>query len=409
MFRALKGANRGGMAFTKADIKDTAKTNRLLSIFDNPDQLVALFQLREASFQLSAYNQLFKEYLSINQPKNTEVDTDKLFTCPFGSFLQGQLIRCLENNRKTTFDTSIETGMGRCYFKGFVFPAPEIGGSAGDYIFVATDTTEQQMTVEQLEVALMQAQLAARSRSEFVSNMSHELRTPLNAIMGFADMMKAELFGPIGNDKYHSYVDNIIESAHNLLENINDVLEVANIDLSLSRLKEEDFDLVGLIKDTVAMTLPKAIAADVTLKKYLLPVPLVMRGDAIKLRQVISNLLINAIKYTPPGGRIDITCSFSSQGDIQVTVHDTGNGIPQKDLEKITEAFQQTGNCYTRGAGGIGLGLALSKAFINLHGGRIAIDSREEQGTKVTLTMPASRIIGYHLPDSYSEQILAGA
>ena len=243
----------------------------------------------------------------------------------------------------------------------------------------------------QLTDARLKAEQALRAKSDFLSNMSHELRTPLNAIVGFTEIMRHEVFGPIEPPRYAEYARHIADSARHLLDLINDVLDYARIEAGARQLDEQLVALDDLTAACLRMVSPQARAKDLTVEADLRNLPPV-KADPRALRQVLLNLLSNAIKFTPQNGRVDLI-GRPADGGVKLMVRDTGIGIPEEDLDRVMDRFAQVRDVSRAGQGGTGLGLAISRALIEQHGGRIGITSRAGAGTTVWFTLPPSRLI----------------
>ena len=226
---------------------------------------------------------------------------------------------------------------------------------------------------------------ASRHKSEFLANMSHELRTPLNAIIGFSQVLRQQLFGEV-NEKQAEYLDDILSSGNHLLSLINDVLDLSKVEAGQVELEIADFSLREALERGVVMVRERATRNGVQLALELAPDVDLVRGDERRLRQVVFNLLSNAVKFTPAGGSVAVATA-RVDGEVNVSVTDTGPGIAPADRERIFEEFQQT----DVGVGqreGTGLGLALSKRLVELHGGRIWVESERGHGSRFVFTMP---------------------
>jgi two-component system cell cycle sensor histidine kinase PleC len=230
------------------------------------------------------------------------------------------------------------------------------------------------------------AETANRSKSEFLANMSHELRTPLNAIIGFSEMMEAGIFGPLGSDKYKEYSTDIRASGQHLLELINDILDMSKIEAGRMTLEKQQLDLPKVIEESLRLVSGRADVASVKIVDQMSALPPV-EGDKRAIKQVMLNLLSNAIKFTPAGGEIRLRGSAQG-GFISISVEDTGIGIPASALPKIGRPFEQVENQHSKTHKGTGLGLALSRSLVELHGGSLEIRSTEGVGTTVSFTLP---------------------
>jgi len=230
------------------------------------------------------------------------------------------------------------------------------------------------------------AESANRSKSEFLANMSHELRTPLNAIIGFSEIMEGAMFGPLGSPKYLEYAHDIHSSGQHLLELINDILDMSKIEAGRMTLEKQPTDLAKVIDESLRLVSGRAEIASVKVVDNTHDMPEV-EADKRAIKQVLLNLLSNAIKFTPAGGTIDIQ-SVTQPGMVAITVADSGIGIPAHALPKIGRPFEQVESQHSKKHKGTGLGLALSRSLVEMHGGTLKIESTEGVGTQVTFTLP---------------------
>jgi len=226
---------------------------------------------------------------------------------------------------------------------------------------------------------------ASKHKSDFLANMSHELRTPLNAIIGFSQVLREKLFGPL-NDKQEEYVGDILSSSDHLLALINDILDLSKVEAGQVELEIAPFSLREALERGVVMVKERATRDGVELSLQLDSSLGVVEADERRIRQVVFNLLSNAVKFTPAGGRVEVRSALVD-GEVRVSVADTGHGIAPEDQQRIFEEFQQT-TVGTRQAEGTGLGLALSRRLIELHGGRIWVESAVGEGSTFTFTIP---------------------
>ena len=228
-------------------------------------------------------------------------------------------------------------------------------------------------------------EVASRHKSEFLANMSHELRTPLNAIIGFSEVLAEGMFGEV-NDKQAEYLGDILESGRHLLSLINDILDLAKIEAGRMELVATDFDLPRAIDNALTLVRERSSRRGIALRRVVDERLSPIRADERKVKQVLLNLLSNALKFTPEGGRIDVRAAVHD-GMVEVSVADTGVGIASEDQEAVFEEFRQVGTA-SRKVEGTGLGLALSRKFIELHGGRIWVKSQVGVGSTFTFTLP---------------------
>ena len=237
----------------------------------------------------------------------------------------------------------------------------------------------------EIEVKSRELETASRHKSEFLANMSHELRTPLNAIIGFSEVLAERMFGEI-NDKQAEYLADILESGRHLLSLINDILDLSKIEAGRMELEPSDFDLPGAIDNTLILVRERAQQRAIKLGRTLDERLGRIRADERKVKQVLLNLLSNALKFTPEGGRIDVQAQLRD-GVAEIAVTDTGVGIAPEDQEAVFEEFRQVGTA-SKKIEGTGLGLAISRKFVELHGGRMWVESEVGKGSTFTFTLP---------------------
>jgi PAS domain S-box-containing protein len=266
-------------------------------------------------------------------------------------------------------------------------------GSEGDvFVIVFRDVSLRKAAEAARQQALQDAMAANRAKNEFLANMSHELRTPLNAIIGFSEVMKNQQLGPLENGRYLEYAADINSSGRHLLELINDVLDVSRIEAGRCELREEIVDLVSLLDSCSQVFSSSIVSTNKTFAVQLDSNLPAIRADERALKQVILNLLSNALKFTGPNGSIRLGAFLTSDGCPTIEVRDDGIGIPESHLARITEAFYQVDGSLQRQHEGSGLGLYLAKRLTELHGGHLGIESHSGNGTTVHVCLPRERI-----------------
>ena len=258
---------------------------------------------------------------------------------------------------------------------------------------VGRDITDRRREVEELRQSKASAEFANRAKSEFLANMSHEIRAPLNAILGFSEVIKGEVFGPIGTRRYAEYATDIWSSGTHLLEIINDLLDLSKLDAGKLELHEEEVSLPGLVESSVRLVRERAFAAGVAIDTELSAEPPNLRADERILKQVLLNLLSNSIKFTPRGGRISVRDRRTASGAVELAVSDTGIGMSEAEIKIALAPFGQVENAMTRQHKGTGLGLPLTRSLVELHGGRLHLRSARGAGTTVIVTLPPERVL----------------
>jgi PAS domain S-box-containing protein len=270
---------------------------------------------------------------------------------------------------------------------------------SGGLVGIRTDITElkrQQQTLESmahdLQIQLARAEEAARAKTQFLASVSHELRTPLNAVLGFSEVLREEIFGPIGIAKYREYSADIHSSAQHLLSLVDDILDMAKLASGKFALSPEPMALAPSLQEAARIVSIPIASKRLDLDVRCEPAELEIQADVRALRQILFNLLSNATKFTPAGGRVRATASVDPvSGAARIVVADNGPGIPVDVLPHLGQPFQRVGNAMTSSEGGSGLGLAISRAMAEGMGGSLHIDSRVGAGTTVTVTLPLTR------------------
>ena len=252
---------------------------------------------------------------------------------------------------------------------------------------------ELQATADNLTLALDAAAAASQAKSQFLATMSHELRTPLNAIIGFSELLKGELFGPIGDARYKGYVNDVHRSGKHLLALVNDVLDFSKIDAGHLTLQDDQIDIRDVLTTSLRMVEGQAASNGVAIQQEVAHDLPILRADERRIRQIMLNLLSNAIKFTPRGGAVRLI-AYVDEREFVVQVADTGIGMAKEDIPRALERFGQLDSDLNRKYEGTGLGLPLTKKLAELHGGRLEIESELCVGTKVTVAFPSERLIG---------------
>jgi PAS domain S-box-containing protein len=259
-------------------------------------------------------------------------------------------------------------------------------------VTASLDITDRKEAELALVAAKEEAELASRSKTEFLANMSHELRTPLNAIIGFSQVMADEVLGPLGSARYAGYARDIATSAEHLLGIISDILDVSKLEAGRVDIEDDEIEIGAMARDVMHLVAARArqldIAVDIDAPADLPRV----RADALKLKQVLLNLLSNATKFSHPGGRVLIRGYLAEDG-VHIAVIDHGIGMDESEIETAVSRFGQVASTWNRRHPGTGLGLPLAIGLIERHGGRLLIASEKGFGTTVTVCLPLARVV----------------
>ncbi len=285
-------------------------------------------------------------------------------------------------------------------FEAKVAPLPD-----GGALSIVRDVSEAREREARLARAADAVTAASAAKTRFLATMSHELRTPLNAIIGFSEILSREMFGPLGGDRYRGYADDILRSGHGLLSLINDVLDITKIEAGKLSLKEEPVDLGALVEHKAGMMGAMASAGGTVIRLDLPAQPVTIRADDLQVQRMVLNLLANAVKFTR-NGTVTVSVAVCSDG-VHLTVADTGIGMTTEQLAHLGEPFYQAESDVTKKGNGTGLGVALVKEMIVLHGGALTFDSRPGHGTTARLVFPPDRHLSGD-PQRRSRRSMAG-
>ncbi len=271
-------------------------------------------------------------------------------------------------------------------------------GSTDRYCAVLRDMTSWKQTHEELEAARKAAESASDMKTEFLTRVSHEIRTPLNSIIGFSDVMIEERFGPVENERYREYLRDINRSGVHVLDLINDLLDISKIEAGKMELSFESVDLNEIVGESVALLQPQANGNRVLIRTSLSrAVPNVV-ADARSIRQIVLNLVSNAIKFTPENGQIVVSTVYEDSGEVAVRVRDSGKGMSEADIRDAMKPFHQINSVDAPRGSGTGLGLPLTKALVEANKAMFAIESMPEEGTIARMQFPSQRVLADRSP-----------
>jgi PAS domain S-box-containing protein len=275
-------------------------------------------------------------------------------------------------------------------FKVTTTPLLDENGKCIGSVHIAHDITERKLYEKGLQQAKEKAEAADQAKSLFLANMSHELRTPLNSVIGFSEVLQDQLFGPI-NGKQQEYVNNILTSGKHLLSLINDILDLAKVESGKMELELSVFSLLESLSASLMILQEKAMKGGIELKIDLAPEnDVTIEADHRKFKQIMFNLVSNAVKFSPTGGTVSVATERNGNF-MEITVTDSGIGIKKEDITKLFKEFTQIGSVYTKGVEGTGLGLALTRHMVELHGGRVWVKSEIGTGSRFSFTVPLTQ------------------
>lgn len=261
------------------------------------------------------------------------------------------------------------------------------------FIGIMHEISERRETANKLRRASDLVKVASRAKSDLIANMSHELRTPLNAIIGFSSTMKEQIFGPIENDKYQEYIEDINHSGLHLLELINDILDVSVIEASALELDEQKVNLARVVESSIRIIRPRAQSGHITISSSINDDIPMLYLDERRAKQIFLNLLSNAVKFSHQDSEVSLSAWLNDNGSLSIAVADTGIGMDEDEIAVALSTFGQVDSGLDRKYEGTGLGLPLTKGLIELHGGTLQVKSKKNRGTFITVTFPKERVI----------------
>lgn len=363
--------------------------------FDGIDHAVSLY---DADDRLVAYNRrfpgLFRDAddvppLGSTYEKVLKTRLDAGVLMGAASELAGWMKRRIADHHLAKGLEPFQTADGR-WSQVVEFRVPD-----GGILHIIGDVTARVGSDSQERGRERKATIVSRAKREFLTNMGHQLRTPLNTIIGFSEMVKDEAFGPLGNEKYEEYAADIHEAGGDLMTIIADIIEVARIEADALDAVEEAVDVNSVVHSCLRMVGERAARADIRLSADLPDKPPRLMLDETRFRQVLLNLLSNALRFTPPGGGITVSAAIDERGGYRFVVGDTGVGIAKRDLDKALAPFGQINDSESFGddGHGSGLGLTIAKSIMEMHGGALELDSEPNRGTRVKLSFPADRTL----------------
>jgi PAS domain S-box-containing protein len=382
-FVGYRGMARDITPLVKAERRASAAETMLRNALEALGDAIVIY---DADWRLAAYNQsfvtMFPHLQSLGDLRGKHINELKSLAQSAGlQFNQSPVSANADSLRDVPWTDEVNLPDGR------IIVMRNFPTEGGGWVGIRTDVTAARRHEAELRHAKELAESANRAKSAFLANMSHELRTPLNAVIGFSELLKNEIYGPLGSDRYREYATDIHSSGMHLLELINDVLDMSRIETGKFVVSIENIAPAAVTEDVVRLMTVEAQRKEIELRTSITPETPKIRADRRALRQILFNLLSNAIKFTPDRGEVSLDAKPDG-AFLHISVTDSGVGIPKADIPRLAKPFEQVANALTRATHGSGLGLAISKALAELQGGRLEIESELGRGTTVSVWMP---------------------
>jgi PAS domain S-box-containing protein len=379
------------MRLREASVAIQEKNRQLGIALDNMSQGLTLFDAQDTLVLANRrYHEMYSLAPELARPGTTVGDL-VAYAVGHGAYAPGVAAEAIEARREAARSGERQRALQR-QRDGRIFEIIHQPLTDGGIVSTFSDVSAQEAREALMREARETAEAASRAKSTFLANMSHELRTPLNAIIGFSEVMKNELMGPMGSERYRNYSSDIHRSGKHLLQLINDVLDISKIEAGKAELREEQVDVGRIIDECAALIAPQASANSMSVKVNVADDLPSLRGDSRAIKQMLLNLLSNAVKFTPAHGKVSLGAAMSAAGELELAVSDTGIGIAEDLAERIFEPFFQVDSDLSRRFPGTGLGLSLVKGLAEMHGGRIGVRSVPNEGSTFTITLPAARL-----------------
>jgi PAS domain S-box-containing protein len=383
-----------GYRGTGRDISDDARTVETFRAMI--DAIPAMINAKDLSGRYLLMNAYQAKLYGTTPAGAVGRTSGELLGRDYGSYTGGIDQRVIETGQSTGFFEEMYAGVDgvKRHWLTAKLPLKDVRGQVQHVISIAMDITAMKATEQELRAsqdalsrAIVELQQSDRAKSNFLASMSHELRTPLNAIIGFAEIMANEMLGPLGSGRYKEYADDIYRSGRFLHDLISDMLDMAKIEAGRRDLSLEPIDPGAEILETVRMIGPRAEAGKVAVETELTQAPVSIEADRRAFRQIVLNIVSNAVKFTPEGGHVVIAMDRNDRSKPRLRISDTGIGIAPHQIDRLGRPFYRIEDPTQASTEGFGLGLALTKSLVELHGWSIHFDSQVGRGTIVTVTM----------------------
>ncbi|RAU21051.1 histidine kinase [Paramagnetospirillum kuznetsovii] len=391
--RDITQRKRVESALIRSESRFRSQAGRLQGIIDNMPQGVAVF---DGDDTLTALNKAALRMLGLPEgeimPGAIDISLLLALLAATDNPESGDAVR-ITSDLSESIRERPEMVFEHAADNGMVMEVRSSSMPGGGLILSFTDVTDRKHTEQTLRLAKDEAERGNRAKNTFLANISHELRTPLNAIIGFSEMMKHEIFGPLEPASYRTYVGDIHESGMHLLDLINDILDMSKAEAGMTDLQESQVDVAEIIHTSARMMARRAENAGIAIIEDLPPRLPHLLADERRIRQIVLNLLSNSVKFSDDGGQVTVKAEIIATGDFQIIVADNGIGMTPEDLVRVMEPFVQADTRLSRKYEGSGLGLPLTKTLVTAHGGTFAMESELGHGTTVTVTFGAARVL----------------
>lgn len=355
------------------------------------DHAPGLVALKHADGRYLLVNKEYSNQLGLDPTQTEGQNARSVFPSHLADAFAIQERRALETGGEVTEERVIPHTDGDHVHLCTKFPVTDDAGEIVGIGTFSTDITDQKTTENMINNALQDAEKANKAKSLFLANMSHELRTPLNSIIGFAQVLRSDL--PLAKEKHDEYAGDIQHSAEHLLSLINDLLDFSKIEAGQLILHETEVNLAELVEQSCRMVKPDADEKSITVSHTFAEQLPMLRADSRCVTQVLLNLVANAVKFNTKGGSVRVSAMPESDGQITVSIVDTGIGIAPEHMDIVMEPFGQADSSAEHAQAGTGLGLSVSRQLMELHGGTLTLSSTLGQGTTVTVRFPAERAV----------------
>lgn len=386
-----------GLGAIVADMTELYRARGLLDQTERRLQAVlqyspAFIKLKDRDGRVELISASYERALGFEPMETIGKMPDEIYDPELAADIRAQDLEVLNSGEVSTQEFRMMVRGEERFYRNVKFPIFNADNEIDGICAIYLDITDTRKTADDLRAAKETAELAARAKSDFLANMSHEIRTPLNAILGFSDVLRQEFFGPIDNERYRSYIEDIFRSGTHLMALLGDILDLSKVEAGRYEIEEVNVVVSDVIAECVQISAGSAMGKQLDVSEAS-DTTLGLRADSRALKQIILNLLSNAIKFTPSGGSIEVSWGRDADGAPLLAVSDTGIGIARDDIDKVIQPFTQGGQPMVSDQPGTGIGLSLTSELVKLHDAELAIESTPGVGTRVMITFPASRAI----------------